>query len=181
MGIGTVIKDNPMLTCRLEGGHNPTRIVCDTNMRVPIDSNIVQTSKDIPTILVVGEHIKNAFRIDEELAKRYNNLIDRGIEILFTEESDGKINLKSLMKQLGERQIDSVILEGGATLNYSAIDANIVREIDIYMAPKILGGKDAPTAVGGKGFENPDLSKQFTLKEIRQYDGDVFLKYIANY
>ncbi|MBQ9608572.1 MAG: bifunctional diaminohydroxyphosphoribosylaminopyrimidine deaminase/5-amino-6-(5-phosphoribosylamino)uracil reductase RibD [Lachnospiraceae bacterium] len=179
VGIGTVIKDNPMLTCRLDGGHNPVRIICDTNMKIPLDSNIVKTSKDVPTILAVGEHIKRACQADGELADRYNNLISNGIEIVFTEEKDNRISLKALMKYLGEKKIDSIILEGGGTLNYAAIEEDIVSEIIIYMAPKVLGGKEAPTAVGGKGFENPDLAKKFILKEIRQFDEDVFLKYIS--
>ena len=179
VGIGTVLKDNPMLTCRLEGGHNPVRIICDTNMRMLYDSNIVKTSEKVPTILAVGERVKDFCRNDNELTDRYNKLIDAGVEIIFVEEKDGRINLKSLMKYLGERQIDSVILEGGSTLNYAAIEEEIVNEINIYMAPKVLGGKEAPTAVGGKGFENPDLSKKFTLKEFKMFDEDVFLKYIA--
>ncbi len=172
VGIGTVFADDPMLTCRLENGHNPVRIICDTKLRIPMDSNIVKTAGEFRTIVAAGESLKG------KINDKYNELIKKGVEVIFVEEEDGEINLKMLMNKLGELEIDSIIIEGGGTLNYSAIKAKIVNEVMIYMAPKILGGKDAPTAVEGGGFETPDLAAKFKLKDTELIDGDILLRYI---
>lgn len=171
VGIGTVFADDPMLTCRLEDGHNPVRIICDTKLRIPMDSNIVKTAGEVRTIVAAGESIKNN--------DKYNVLIKNGVEVIFIEEEDGEINLKMLMNKLGELGVDSVIIEGGGTLNYSALEAKIVNEVMIYMAPKLLGGKEAPTAVEGKGFEEPDLAAHFSFKEVKNLDGDLLIRYVA--
>lgn len=175
VGIGTVFADDPMLTCRLEDGHNPVRIICDTKLRIPLDSNIVKTAGEVRTIVAAGESIKG------KINDKYNELIKKNVEVIFIEEEDGEINLKMLMNKLGELEIDSVIIEGGGTLNYSALKAEIVNEVMIYMAPKLLGGKDALTAVEGKGFEEPDLAAHFTLKEVRNLDDDLLIRYVAKY
>ena len=175
VGIGTVFADDPMLTCRLEDGHNPVRIICDTKLRIPMDSNIVKTAGEVRTIVAAGESIKG------KINDKYNELIKKNVEVIFIEEEDGEINLKMLMNKLGELEIDSVIIEGGGTLNYSALKAEIVNEVMIYMAPKLLGGKDALTAVEGKGFEEPDLAAHFTLKEVRNLDDDLLIRYVAKY
>lgn len=174
VGIGTVLSDNPMLNCRLEGGHNPIRIICDSNMRIPIDSNIVKSAKDIRTILVVSNRLKSYLSAME---LKYNELIEHGIEVIFVDETEGMIDLESLMKLLGEMDIDSVIIEGGGSINYSAVKAGIVNEVMIYLAPKILGGRDALTAVEGQGFETPDMAAGFKLIETCLMDGDILLRY----
>ena len=175
VGIGTVFADDPMLTCRLEDGHNPVRIICDTKLRIPMESNIVKTAGEVRTIVAAGESIKG------KINDKYNELMKKNVEVIFIEEEDGEINLKMLMNKLGELEIDSVIIEGGGTLNYSALKAEIVNEVMIYMAPKLLGGKDALTAVEGKGFEEPDLAAHFTLKEVRNLDDDLLIRYVAKY
>lgn len=174
VGIGTVLTDNPMLNCRIEGGHNPTRIICDSNMRINIDSNIVKTSKDIKTILVVRNGLKTHMGA---IDSKYNELVRHGVEVIFVDEKDGSIDLNSLMNMLGEMGIDSVIVEGGGTLNYSMVKSDLVNEIMIYMAPKILGGKDALTAVEGQGFETPDTAAEFKLVETKIFEGDILLRY----
>ncbi len=174
VGIGTVLADDPMLNCRIEGGHDPIRIICDSNMRIPIDSNIVKSAKDIRTILVVSNRLKSYLSAME---LKYNELIEHGIEVIFVDETEGMIDLESLMKLLGEMDIDSVIIEGGGSINYSAVKAGIVNEVMIYLAPKILGGRDSLTAVEGQGFETPDMAAGFKLMETRLMDGDILLRY----
>ncbi|MBQ9278479.1 MAG: bifunctional diaminohydroxyphosphoribosylaminopyrimidine deaminase/5-amino-6-(5-phosphoribosylamino)uracil reductase RibD [Lachnospiraceae bacterium] len=197
VGIGTVFADDPMLTCRLGGGYNPIRIICDTKLRIPLDSKIVKTAGEVRTIVAAGESIKGKINLDDksdlesvinnrndidnkiDIKDKYNELIKRNVEVIFIEEEDGKINLKKLMNKLGELEIDSVIIEGGGTLNYSSLEAEIVNEVMIYMAPKLLGGKEALTAVEGQGFEEPDLAAHFTLKEVKNLDGDLLIRYVA--
>ena len=83
------------------------------------------------------------------------------------------------MSELGRQGIDSIIIEGGGTLNYSAVKAGIVNEVMIYMAPMLLGGKEALTAVEGTGFSKPDMAAQFTFKEVKEIDGDLLIRYKA--
>ncbi len=174
VGIGTVLADDPMLNCRIEGGQDPIRIICDSNMHIPIDSNIVKSAKDIRTILAVNNGLESNLN---DPNSKYNELIRHGIEIVFIEEKEGSLDLEALMKQLGKMDIDSVIIEGGGSINYSAVKAGIVNEVMIYLAPKILGGKDALTAVEGQGFETPDMAAGFKLVETKLLDGDILLRY----
>lgn len=171
VGIGTVLKDNPMLTCRLENGRNPIRIVCDTKLRIPMDCNLVKTASEIQTIVATD---KNA---DSE---KINKLEEYGVKVLLLDTLDNHIDLNKLMIMLGEMKIDGILLEGGGTLNNSALAAGIVNEVQVYIAPKIFGGKDAPTAVEGQGVTSPDLSHSFKIKSIEEIDGDVLLKYTKN-
>ena len=169
VGIKTVLADDPMLTCRLPEGRNPVRIICDTGLNIPMDCNIVKSAKDIPTIVATG-----IFSDKEKIGQ----LEECGIKVLTVELEEGHLNLKSLMKKLGEMKIDGILLEGGGTLNYSALKAGIVNEVHAYIAPKIFGGKKSLSPVEGVGVELPDLAYNFKLKSIKEIDGDVLLKYV---
>ena len=152
-GIGTVLADNPMLTCRLQGGNNPIRVICDSSLRIPMDCNIVKMAKDVQTIIatVSGDKEKQAV------------LKEAGCEIIETKPLKGKVDLRNLIEELGRRGIDSVYLEGGQTLNWAALEAGIVDNVNVYIAPKIFGGSKGFTPVGGIGVDEPD--KAFTIKE----------------
>ena len=131
-------------------------------------------TKDIRTILAVNNGLESNLNAPDS---KYNELIRHGIEIVFIEEKEGSLDLEALMKQLGKMGIDSVIIEGGGSINYSAVKAGIVNEVMIYLAPKILGGRDALTAVEGQGFETPDMAAGFKLIETCLMDGDILLRY----
>ena len=171
VGVGTVIADDPMLDCRLpEGGKNPVRIICDSNLRTPMDSKIVKTASDIRTIIATVSG-------DASRIKEYES---RGCEVVRTSENRGKTNLKELMSVLGEKGIDSILLEGGAQLNFSALEARIVDEIHTYIAPKMFGG-DAKTPVGGAGIENIDDAVILRPVNITKFDDDIFIESEVKY
>ncbi|MCM1272624.1 MAG: bifunctional diaminohydroxyphosphoribosylaminopyrimidine deaminase/5-amino-6-(5-phosphoribosylamino)uracil reductase RibD [Clostridium sp.] len=172
-GIGTVLADNPMLTCRIEGGRNPIRIICDSNLRIPIDCNIVNSARDVQTIVAIA----NPDCRDEQLSVKMEILKNKGVEILEAGGEDKKIDLRLLTGLLGERGIDGILLEGGGTLNYSAIQADIVNEIQAYIAPKIFGGKDALSPVEGQGVKSPALAGTFCLKKVERIEDDILLTY----
>lgn len=169
-GIGTVLADNPMLTCRMDGGRNPIRIICDSSLRIPLDSNIVNTAKDVKTIVAASDECKN-------IRKKAEQLSNRGIEIIFVSRDADGLDLKELMIKLGEKGIDSILLEGGGTLNYSALTAGIVNELNVYIAPKIFGGASALSPVEGMGVESPDDARKFILKRTEQLGEDILLVY----
>lgn len=166
-GVQTVIKDNPSLTCRISGGRNPVRIICDSNLRIPMESSIVLTAKKVPTIVaaVAGE--------DKKIAA----LEDAGVQILFTGEKQGRVDLRELMQKLGKKKIDSILLEGGGTLNQSAFASGIVSHVQAYLAPKIFGGSGKYTPVSGIGVTEPDKAFFLTNRRMKCFGEDILLEY----
>lgn len=146
-GVGTVLADDPLLTCRMEGGKNPVRIICDTRLRTPLDSQIVRTADRVPTILAtcVENHEHRAYRAYEKA----------GCRVVRVAENESHVDLRELMSALGSEGIDSILLEGGETLNWSALKCGIVQKIQAYLAPKLFGGRTAKSPVGGTGFPDP--------------------------
>ena len=103
VGIGTILNDDPRLTCRIEGGRNPIRIICDSKLRIPLSSNVVTTAKEVPTIVAtIAPHAEYTRFWNEQKAE----LEQSGVEVLVAEEIDGSLDLQDLMKKLGEKSID---------------------------------------------------------------------------
>ncbi|MBO5424181.1 MAG: bifunctional diaminohydroxyphosphoribosylaminopyrimidine deaminase/5-amino-6-(5-phosphoribosylamino)uracil reductase RibD [Lachnospiraceae bacterium] len=177
VGIGTVIEDNPMLTCRLEGGRNPIRIVCDSNLSIPMDCNLVKTAKNIPTIVGAIEKQPTDEEYEKYLSK-LQALEKEGVQVISVKAVDNHIDLEDFMLKLGKQSIDGILLEGGGTLNYSALSSGIVNEVQMYIAPKIFGGKDAISPVEGIGVEAPDMCFGFDLKKVEKIDEDILLTYV---
>lgn len=167
VGVGTVLQDNPRLTCRLEGGSNPVRIICDSQLRTPLDSVIVQTANEVATYIATISEDKEAIAKYEEL----------GVHVICTPVCDGKVDLAWLMTMLGENGIDSVLLEGGSTLNYSAMQAGIVDHVQVYIAPKIFGGDGRYTPIRGLGVEEPNQAFMCGTPTITTFGDDVLLEY----
>ena len=141
VGIGTVLADNPSLTARIPNGKNPARIIVDSNARTPLDAKIL-TDGLAPTIIAVSESAP---------AEKITALKNLGAEIIVAGSTE--VDLRILLRELGRREITSILLEGGGTLNFSMIRAGLVDKIYAFIAPKILGGKNALTPVEGAGFE----------------------------
>ena len=164
VGVGTVLADDPMLTCRLENSRNPVRIICDSHLRTPLTSKIVRTAKTIPTILASSSK-------DQQKIKNYEEM---GCQVLYVPEKNGHIDLNRLMELLGAAKIDSILLEGGGSLNWSALECGIVQKVQTYIAPKLFGGEEAKTPVEGKGFPDPASAVLLKNSEIIRL-GDDFL------
>ena len=177
VGIGTVLADDPLLTCRIseETGKNPVRIICDTNLKIPLDSKVVQTAKSIPTI--VAASARNASEDASFNNSKKEQLEAMGLTIIETELKGSKLDLQDLMQKLGKTGIDSILLEGGGTLNYSALDQGIVKKLHIYIGAKIFGGKESFSPVEGEGIKN--ISKAISLKLLNttMIGEDVLLEY----
>lgn len=141
VGAGTVIADNPRLTCRMEEYENPARIIVDGKLRVPVESRIFhEPGRNI--ILTTSEG-------SPEKKKALENL---GVEMIEADsEEPGKVDLKSAMLALGIKGIDGILLEGGPTLAASALEAGIIDAVRFYIAQKIIGGREAPSPFAGTG------------------------------
>lgn len=166
-GVGTVIADDPLLTCRLPDTKNPIRIICDTHLRIPPESKIVQTARDVPTLIATAA----------PMGSKADRLRDKGVIIVGVPVREGQIDLSQLMVTLGERKIDGILLEGGATLNAAALESGIVHKIQAYIAPKIFGGEDAKSAVGGIGVACPDAAYTLKDRQITLLGDDILLEY----
>jgi diaminohydroxyphosphoribosylaminopyrimidine deaminase/5-amino-6-(5-phosphoribosylamino)uracil reductase len=172
VGIGTVLADDSLLNCRSTGGHNPLRIVCDSNLRIPLDSRIVQTATEYETLIVACADAA------QHTAAKAAQLAESSCEVLYvpaqaqdsaaavgaaTNGADAKsshtgIDLSYVMHHLGARGIDSVLIEGGPTLNASALEAGCVHKLRCYIAPKLFGGVSAPSPIAGTGIALPDTA-----------------------
>lgn len=153
IGIGTVLADNPSLTTRIDGGKNPIRIIVDSQLRTPINANVIVDGQ-AKTIIATT---KNA------PINKVDALKKSGVEIIFCGD-DRRVDLNILMNELASREITSIFVEGGGTLNFSLLENHLVDKVFAFIAPKIIGGREALTSVEGDGFS--DLNKAINLKNI---------------
>ena len=162
VGVGTVLADDPMLNCRLPGTSDPIRIICDTTLKTPLHSKIIQTASQQRTIF--------ATCCDD--LKKVEEYQSRGCEVLTIEREKGHICLPALMRALGAMEIDSVLLEGGAEMNWSALQSNMVNEVYAYIAPKLLGGVTAKGPIGGSGLEDVNRAVMVRNQRIEKIGED---------
>lgn len=145
VGINTIIADDPLLNCRLQGHVcQPARIIIDTKASIPIDSKIAKTAKEYRTIVAHGTSA------DKDKLKMLNTLY---IETMECEEIENHVDIRDMMMKLGVMGIDSIILEGGGTVNEAFLKAGCVDEVMFFIAPKIIGGANAKTPVEGNGMD----------------------------
>lgn len=171
VGVNTIIADNPELTCRINEEKKLIRIIVDTNLRIPMDSKVI-VNEDKLTI------IATSVNSNEKKKKELRNL---GIKVIEVSEKKNKVDLNELMKALGNGGIDSILIEGGGTLNFSALEEKIVDKVIFYVAPKILGGEKSKNCIAGTGFS--ELEEAPKLKDInyRKIGEDLLVEgYISN-
>lgn len=151
VGSNTVLKDNPRLNCRLENSRNPVKIVLDSSLRIGLDSNIL-TSRPEETIIFTSE-MRNLHK-----EKKIREL---GTRVFLVARKEAGLDLGQIVGILGREGIDSILLEGGAKLNFSALEAGLVDRVHAYISPKIIGGEDSKTPVAGRGVAS--LGEHFKL------------------
>ncbi|MBO8483816.1 MAG: bifunctional diaminohydroxyphosphoribosylaminopyrimidine deaminase/5-amino-6-(5-phosphoribosylamino)uracil reductase RibD [Bacteroidetes bacterium] len=166
-GIGTVLADNPMLNCRTDGMRQPVRIIVDSHASLPEDSAIVRTAGEYRTVLA---HTADAMQ--EGLEPLRGCGIDT-VECAATE--NGMVNLDDLMSRLGAMGIDSVLVEGGAELDWSLVSAGLADEHYIFVAPKIIGGKAAKGPVGGNGFGKMSDALGLDIESVTTSGEDILI------
>lgn len=183
-GINTVISDNPKLTCRInkediknddllsyieENGleynkklkfnfkknevRNPIRIIVDSHLRIPLEAEVIKDEGATIIGTVKGCNEEKKFKLE-----------DLGVKIIETDSEDGRVNLKELIEKLGQEGIDSILIEGGGNINFSAFKEKVVNKVRFYIAPKIIGGEKAKSSVSGEGFMK--LEDAVKLKDI---------------
>ena len=199
IGIGTVLADDPMLNVRLDGNHHqPIRIVVDSNLRIPIDSQLVKTAKEYRTIVAcrhfdrseekrsaveksfLVESLNNDHKqydfVDGGFLDSLRSLEMTGLEIIQCSENNNHVDINDLMSKLGAMGIDSLLLEGGGTINAAFLEAGCVDEVWTFIAPKIIGGESAKTSVLGRGIERMSDAVQLQNIDIQNINGDILIK-----
>ena len=140
------------------------RIVVDSCLRIALTSNVLKDQENNQTILATTNQAS-------PLAAR--KLETFGSKVLYCSSEDNRVDLNDLMNQLGAMGIDSILLEGGATLNDAALRAGIVQEVVTYIAPKMIGGAAAPTPVGGIGVEHLQDAYQLGQMKVSAIGEDI--------
>lgn len=166
VGVNTVLADDPMLNCRAENPSNPIRIICDSTLRIPLNSKIVQSACDIPTFIATVS----------DNAEKISLLREKNVDIILTNSKNNRVDLADLMHILGQKQIDSILIEGGSEINASALKAGIVNKLQIYIAPKIIGG-DGKNAVSSMNIDLVRNAVMLKNPKITQFDDDILLEY----
>lgn len=156
VGINTVIEDNPMLTARVDGGKNLIRIVVDSSLRIDINANVVQ-DKSAKTIVATTDKANK-----DKILKLQAQDVD---VIVVDKDKNDKVDIEKLLDILGQQNICSILVEGGATLSGSFVAKKLVDKVYFFIAPKIVGGKEAKTPVAGTGILN--LQEALALKDIQ--------------
>lgn len=169
VGIGTAVADDPLLNCRIEGRgvRQPIRVVVDSNARLSLDSQLVKTAGEYRTIVA---HTRFA---PEESVKA---LREAGVEMLLCKEKEGLVDVRNLLELLGLSGIDSILLEGGGSLNYTFLSEGLADELYAFIAPKIVGGMNAKTPVEGAGMEKMADAINLELENVLNVGHDVLLK-----
>ncbi len=155
VGIGTVLRDNPLLTTRIRRGTDPYRIVLDSRLRIPEGAKVIGTS---PSKAIIAT---------TELAPRekIEELEKRGVRILIVDTKEGRVDLKSCLSKLGEMGIASLLVEGGSHVNGSFLDEGLIDKLILFLSPKIIGDQQAPGIFSGRGVST--LQEAVALREIK--------------
>ncbi|WP_417899952.1 bifunctional diaminohydroxyphosphoribosylaminopyrimidine deaminase/5-amino-6-(5-phosphoribosylamino)uracil reductase RibD [Bacillus haimaensis] len=162
VGVGTVIADNPSLTTRLpNGGKNPVRIILDTHLRTPIDAHVIN-DKLASTWIITGAEA------DE---KKIEALTNQQVTVMKLPTKEMEIH--NLLTLLGDRGITSLFVEGGATVNGSFLQSGAINQVITYIAPKLIGGAEAPTMIGGPGFSSMGDCMNLSIKECTRIGQDI--------
>ncbi len=162
VGVNTVIKDNPSLTTRLDaGGKNPIRVILDSTLRMPLESGLIR-DKAAQTIIVTGTGA------ELEKAKQFE---EQGIELI--KLGTAKIGIKEMLKELGERGITSLYVEGGAEVHGSFLREKAFQRVITYIAPKLIGGRNAPSAYGGDGIAHLGETVPLKIIGVKQIGQDI--------
>lgn len=164
VGIGTAIADDPSLTARPPGPRTATRIVIDRNSRLPLDSKLVRTAKEAPVLVATTDRMP---------ADQQAVLQQAGVEVVKCDD------VSSLLKELGSRQMTNVFIEGGSQIMGAFFDQQLIDEYHIFIAPKIVGGKDSLPPISGAGLDSIPQNPNVEILETQSFGSDVYVRAIS--
>lgn len=156
VGVGTILADDPRLTARIPGGRDPVRIILDSSLRTPLSSEVVRTARTTRTIIATTSGPP---------ARRKKALESLGVEVLeVAEDRASRVDLCALLEALHQRELNSILVEGGARVHGAFVDARLVNKVVLFLAPLVIGGERAPSVVGGRGARS--LREALALERV---------------
>ncbi|MBF0379822.1 MAG: bifunctional diaminohydroxyphosphoribosylaminopyrimidine deaminase/5-amino-6-(5-phosphoribosylamino)uracil reductase RibD [Magnetococcales bacterium] len=168
VGIGTVLADDPRLNCRIAGGRDPIRLVVDSNLQIPHSATIYESSDSAPLWIATLE--KNSGQTVERLSQR-------GVKVIKCKEtSDGRVDLVHMMQQLGELEITSVLSEAGGILSDGLLNAGVVDRLALFLAPKLIGGHEAPGLLKGLGVAELAKAQKISNLKVTTIGDDLLIR-----
>lgn len=166
VGKNTVLADNPELTCRLAGGHNPLRVILDARLETPLWSKVLHCA-EAKTLVVAGENAAA-----DGIAALQNS---KGVEVVTLPLCAGRLDLDALLAALSERKITSLLVEGGGEVHGAFLDSGLVDRVYAFVAPRLVGGKHAVTPVSGRGCDRICEGPVLHEVETRQLGSDFMI------
>jgi len=165
IGIGTILRDDPLLTARMKGGRDPYRIVLDSRLRILEGAKVIH-QKPEKTIIATTESAPKEKR--EALEKK-------GVQVMTLEAQQGRVNLRSLLSRLGEMEMTSLLVEGGSEINGSFLNEGLIDKLFLFLSPKVLGGQ-ALEMFGGKGVETLEKALLLNRLKMRRVGEDILIE-----
>ena len=166
VGISTVLADDPALTARMRGRKDPVRIVLDSTLRIPMKSKLVKTAGKTRTVVASTRKADKTKRLRLEKA---------GVEVMVLRQHKGGVDLTQLLDRLYQTGLNSLLVEGGAMTHGSFVDAGLVDSVAMFLAPKIIGGVDAPSGVGGRGIAKLEEALKLVEPKIEYLGPDILV------
>ncbi|MCA9120936.1 MAG: bifunctional diaminohydroxyphosphoribosylaminopyrimidine deaminase/5-amino-6-(5-phosphoribosylamino)uracil reductase RibD [Planctomycetaceae bacterium] len=166
VGSGTVRADDPTLTARPSGPRTATRVILDSSASLSLNSKLIASVDSAPILVVAATDAPR---------ENVKQLMAKGCEVILCDGDTLTSRLDKLMVELGRRRLNNVLVEGGATLLGTLQDANMLDELHVFIAPKIVGGADAPGPVGGAGLDRLVDARRLMNWTVREVDGDVYV------
>ncbi|MFJ8237088.1 bifunctional diaminohydroxyphosphoribosylaminopyrimidine deaminase/5-amino-6-(5-phosphoribosylamino)uracil reductase RibD [Ureibacillus sp. NPDC094379] len=165
VGVGTVLADNPSLTTRLPEriGKNPIRIILDSNLRIPLNAIVLQT-EEAKTIIVTSTEVDTS---------KVKAVEEKGATVLAVSKDEHGLNLDEMLSRLYEMGITDVLVEGGGEINASFLRAGLINKYFIYIAPKLIGGKNSKTPFTGEDVDTMDDALQLEFDDVEKVGEDL--------
>ncbi len=172
VGINTVVRDDPLLTCRIEGGRNPKRIIIDSSASLPLNSRLLHTINEAEIIVAVNQNA---------LHERIQRLEQMGCKIIQTRDTDGCVDLQDFFHRLGDMKLTNIFVEGGSGVITSMIEGRLVDKIMVFIAPIIIGGESAKSPVLGKGIDKVCEAAKMNEITVKRFSNDVVIEGILTF
>jgi 2,5-diamino-6-(ribosylamino)-4(3H)-pyrimidinone 5'-phosphate reductase len=168
VGKNTVLTDDPKLHIKYHQHDGYYRIILDSKLSIPISSKVITYQPELyPTIICTTENVS---------PQKIKEFKEKNVKIIKSGKG-ARVNVVKLMPELSKLEIESILLEGGGTVNWSFIKNQLIDEVRLTIAPWIVGGKDAVSLVEGKGFEYMKHAINFRLISVKHRSNYVILKY----
>ena len=170
VGINTILLDDPLLSCRMNRRlcrKQPKKVILDSRLKLPSRARIFSSRSPAEVLIATTKFAPR---------KRVLYWQRKGFRVLVVKDRDGRVNLKRLLKRLAEMQISHILLEGGAEVIASALEQRLVDRLFVAVSPKIVGGRSAPTAVGGSGINRMEQARALTDVKVRRLGPDLLFE-----